>query len=138
VRSALVNQANATVSGAKGPTGASGTGATGPTGAQSCTGDCAVQKLRSLPVPLGWHFKKNPSDPQGFPFRPWRTYDFFAKLLGLLLTTFALSLGAPFWFDTLSRIARLRNSGTPPPTTDGVRSGEGDQQRAGPGATVTP
>jgi hypothetical protein len=131
VRSALVNQANAAVSGAQGPTGATGTGPTGPTGAQSCVGSCAVQKLRALPVPLGWHFKKNANDPQGFPFRPWRTYDFFAKLLGLLLTTFALSLGAPFWFDTLSKIARLRNSGAPPSATQAVRQGEGEEARAG-------
>jgi hypothetical protein len=131
VRSALVNQANATVSGAQGPTGATGTGTTGPTGAQSCQASCAVDKLRSLPVPLGWHFKKRASDPQGFPFRPWRTYDFFAKLLGLLLTTFALSLGAPFWFDTLSKIARLRNSGAPPAATQAVRIGEGEETRAG-------
>jgi hypothetical protein len=133
VRSALVNQANAAVSGAQGPTGATGpsgpTGPTGATGAQSCTDKCAVDKLRALPVPLGWHFTNRATDPQGFPL--WRTYDFFAKLVGLLLTTFALSLGAPFWFDALSKIARLRNSGAPPPATEAVRHGEGEENRAG-------
>jgi hypothetical protein len=89
-----------------------------------------------LPVPLGWHWTNKSSDPQGFPF--WRTFDFFSKLIGLLLTAAALTLGAPFWFDTLSKLARLRNSGTPPAASDGVRSGEGDQTRAGPGATNTP
>jgi hypothetical protein len=131
VRAALVNQANAAVAGGvQGPTGA--TGATGPTGAAgtgSCSSSCAVQKLRGLPVPLGWHFTNRASDIQGFPL--WRTYDFFAKLIGLLLTTFALTLGAPFWFDALSKIARLRNSGAPPPATNAVRHGEGEETRAG-------
>jgi hypothetical protein len=36
------------------------------------------------------------------------------KLAGWILTIFALSLGAPFWFDMLSRIARLRASGKKP------------------------
>ena len=32
-----------------------------------------------------------------------------------LLTILAISLGAPFWFDALSRMARLRSSGNPEP-----------------------
>src|SRR4051812_46730290 len=34
-------------------------------------------------------------------------------VLGWLLTIAAISLGAPFWFDTLSRLSRLRSSGKP-------------------------
>lgn len=33
-------------------------------------------------------------------------------LIGWLLTAVALSLGAPFWFDTLGRLVKLRASGT--------------------------
>src|SRR5919198_3167181 len=94
----------------------------------------AVQRLKALPVPLGWHWTNKSSDPQSFPF--WRSFDFFSKLIGLLLTAAALTLGAPFWFDTLSKLARLRNSGTPPPASDSVRSGDADQKRAGPGAVL--
>ncbi|HWE62939.1 MAG TPA: hypothetical protein VHB98_14590 [Chloroflexota bacterium] len=36
------------------------------------------------------------------------------KLPGLLLTIFALSLGAPFWFDMLQKLVNLRASGNPP------------------------
>ncbi len=43
-------------------------------------------------------------------------------------------LGAPFWFDLLSKVARIRATGAPPPASDAVRSGEGEQTRAGPGA----
>ena len=36
------------------------------------------------------------------------------KLLGLLLTAFAASLGAPFWFDVLNKIVNMRSSGPSP------------------------
>ncbi|HET6253322.1 MAG TPA: hypothetical protein VFE32_04585 [Puia sp.] len=36
------------------------------------------------------------------------------RLLGLLLTAIALSLGAPFWFDMLAKIVAIRGSGTSP------------------------
>jgi hypothetical protein len=36
----------------------------------------------------------------------------FAWLAGVLLTSFALSFGAPFWFNLLSRLARIRGGGT--------------------------
>ncbi len=37
--------------------------------------------------------------------------DWFIYILGCFLTALALSLGAPFWFDLLNRLIRLRNSG---------------------------
>ena len=57
-----------------------------------------------------------------------------AKLFGLALTIGAVMLGAPFWFDLLSKIMRVRSTGAPPPASDAVRKGEGEQARAGPGA----
>jgi hypothetical protein len=36
------------------------------------------------------------------------------KILGLLLTALLVSLGAPFWFDLLSRAANLRLAGDEP------------------------
>ena len=35
-------------------------------------------------------------------------------LLGWLLTAIAVSLGAPFWFDTLNKFMNIRSSGTAP------------------------
>ena len=43
----------------------------------------------------------------------WYFYLFF-KLLGLLLTAVAISLGAPFWFDALSCITNVRAAGAKP------------------------
>jgi hypothetical protein len=86
-----------------------------------------VQKIKALNVPLGWKLKRH--DPRDLPhgLRSW-----FAKVIGLLLTAVALTLGAPFWFDLLSKLVRVRGSGAPPPARDAVRSGEGEQRRAGP------
>jgi hypothetical protein len=125
-RTALANKAAA----ATGPTGT--TGATGSTGPTSKTQD-PVTELRDLPVPLGWHLASARHDPQGFPFYDkWSTFwALLSKLIGLTLTAVALSLGAPFWFDTLSKLARLRNSGAPPPASDAVRHGEGEETRQG-------
>ena len=40
-----------------------------------------------------------------------------SKLVGLTLTAVAISFGAPFWFDTLSKLGRLRSGGAPPPAS---------------------
>lgn len=45
---------------------------------------------------------------------PWRYWIY--KVIGIILTAIAISFGAPFWFDTLSRFVNVRNSGPPPPT----------------------
>lgn len=37
-----------------------------------------------------------------------------SKIIGLLITTLAVSLGAPFWFDLLNKFVNLRQSGTVP------------------------
>lgn len=36
------------------------------------------------------------------------------RVLGWILTSIAVSLGAPFWFDTLNRFMNIRNAGKPP------------------------
>lgn len=40
-----------------------------------------------------------------------------ARFFGLLLTTFAVALGAPFWFDVLNRVSNIRAAGKPPAPT---------------------
>jgi hypothetical protein len=41
-------------------------------------------------------------------------WGFWVMLLGWLVTAFAVSFGAPFWFDALSKLGSPRNSGTKP------------------------
>jgi len=46
---------------------------------------------------------------------PWKwTRAIWPKLLGLLLTAIAISLGAPFWFDMLNKIINIRAAGRAP------------------------
>ncbi|EAX48787.1 conserved hypothetical protein [Thermosinus carboxydivorans Nor1] len=59
-------------------------------------------KVTDPQLPLGWR-----EFPQGFG-------QWLQKLLGLLLTTFAVSLGAPFWFDMLNKVMNFRWSGVKP------------------------
>jgi hypothetical protein len=49
-------------------------------------------------VPIGWPLTGN---------IPW-------TLAGLAITTVALTLGAPFWFDVLTKYVNVRQTGTPP------------------------
>jgi hypothetical protein len=84
----------------------------------------AVSQLQSLPLPVGW----------GHLHWHLRTWDNLWHVFGWLMSLLAVSLGAPFWFDTLSRVARIRGTGAPPPATGATRSGEGEQQRQGPPA----
>lgn len=108
--------------------------------AQSATTKHPAKTLGSLPVPLGWHLASARRDPQGFPIyeQPSMAWALIAKLIGLIMTTVAISFGAPFWFDTLSKLARLRNSGTPPVASDAIRRGEGAETRLGPGPEPEP
>jgi len=54
-------------------------------------------------------------DAEAYPNNPQRlpqnTSDWISKIIGLLLTTVAVSLGAPFWFDVLKRITSIRAAG---------------------------
>jgi hypothetical protein len=79
--------------------------------------DQQIRDIAALKLPLGWspphHNSAVSTDPQHLPlgFAGW-----LIKLLGLALTILALSLGAPFWFDALTKLGSLRQSG-PKPTT---------------------
>jgi hypothetical protein len=109
VRASLVSQAQTTTT----------------TNQDATTTDPAAE-LGSLPVPLGWHLATAEDDPQGFPFYWDRSmwWSLLSKLIGLTLTAVAISFGAPFWFDTLSKLARLRNGGAPPAAADAGRGGD--------------
>jgi hypothetical protein len=66
--------------------------------------------LKKLGVPLGWSGEAKPKD-------------VLQTAGGWLLTIAALSLGAPFWFDALSRLSRLRGTGKPEQPLPASQSG---------------
>ena len=44
-------------------------------------------------------------------FKNWKSKEFVLKIFGWLITAFAISLGAPFWFDLLNKVMKLRATG---------------------------
>ncbi len=69
----------------------------------------ALTAERLKAFPLGWTaIDKDPRAVPATAGEAWR------KLIGLLVTVLAVSLGAPFWFDLINRFATLRSSGAPP------------------------
>ena len=77
-----------------------------------------VQQIKALNIPLGWTLTAN--DPRDLP----RSANHgAAKVIGILITMLATLLGAPFWFDLLNKIVKLRGSGAPPPASGPARSG---------------
>jgi hypothetical protein len=67
-----------------------------------------IEEEQKVGLPLGW----------GPPRRPWDdNVGWVFAIVGYLLTIGAISFGAPFWFDMLTRLNSLRASGPPPGTT---------------------
>jgi hypothetical protein len=66
--------------------------------------EARMSALQSLDLPLGWD---RVPPVAGSPFS-W----FMQQVVGLLLTTLAISLGAPFWFDALDKIMTVKTTGS--------------------------
>jgi len=61
-----------------------------------------------------WYSGWKTQQPLGTGFTQWLWYLAKQRLGGWLITILAVSLGAPFWFDTLSKFMNVRNTGIPP------------------------
>jgi hypothetical protein len=63
-------------------------------------------ELQQLGFPIGWiQASDKYVDPREVPSGP---QGWLNKLVGLLITSFAVSMGAPFWFDMLNKLVNLR------------------------------
>ena len=79
--------------------------AQGSASSPSNAGAATLQKgFEQIQLVIGWSPSSLPAD-----FWGW-----VLKIVGLLATTFAVSLGGPFWFDLLNKFMGFRSSGTPP------------------------
>lgn len=65
----------------------------------------ALQKLQELAVPIGWTQPK---------VHALATLNGLETVIGWLITAVATLFGAPFWFDALERVVRLKGSGPSP------------------------
>lgn len=71
----------------------------------------ARNEVRELQLPLGWNWQadeKTRAMAMDFSSFNWTTP------IGWVITALAALLGAPFWFDLISRLLPLRGSGKPP------------------------
>jgi hypothetical protein len=82
--------------------------------------NAVLDRAKDLNLPLGWALTVNdprhiPLEKSGWDFSGWLLF----KIFGLLISAFAVALGAPFWFDLLSKFVNIRGAGVPParPTT---------------------
>jgi hypothetical protein len=75
-----------------------------------CKLDVNLNRIEDLGVPIGW---------KGNPLLSLEKVDFawfwswLMKLFGLVITAFAITLGAPFWFDLLNRFMVVRSTVKP-------------------------
>jgi len=89
LRAAIVLQARQAVGGPEQET---------PKSATSTTRANQIDKIEELKLPLGWDH----SNTRG---------NFWGRLAGWLVSAAAITLGAPFWFDLLGKLAQLRGTG---------------------------
>jgi hypothetical protein len=91
------------------------------------------KKTSQLPIGwVGWKAEAGKEDPrqapveityntdgslQGIAFRPWDWDKIILKVLGLIFTALAISLGAPFWTDLINSFVNLRQGGKKPAPT---------------------
>ncbi|WP_420126997.1 hypothetical protein [Longimicrobium sp.] len=79
--------------------------------------------------PLTWIETKLAPDKHHADLFPFDTGPSWSKLLGLLLTAIAISLGAPFWFDMLNKVISIRGAGRSP--EEKAKSPQAPAKRAG-------
>jgi hypothetical protein len=74
-----------------------------------------INELKDLKLPIGWrkeNLKRSFCNPN-----PWTNAgNILMTLLGWFITAIAVSLGAPFWYDTLNKLVDLRSAGKKPTT----------------------
>jgi hypothetical protein len=102
VRSAVVAQSQANAKEGKNLTGAADD----------------VDAVLKVGIPMGWRGDAVPHGDE----------EIALAIGGWLLTIFAISLGAPFWFDALSRFSRLRSSGKPETPLPAAASGRSNER----------
>jgi hypothetical protein len=131
LRAQIVASAIATVPPATNATGAGGAAQPAVLAPQSV--QAALDKVNTLPLPIGRAACSNffgqppsnltnppPTSPNCTPHLVYKHWGAWASwtIVGWIVTAFAISLGAPFWFGLLQNIMNLRAAGAPPARSD--------------------
>ncbi|MBV4360528.1 hypothetical protein [Pinibacter aurantiacus] len=73
----------------------------------------AAKALASIKIPIGWNDANNPFHGFTTDNKYWLWQFILMPLLGWLITAFAATLGAPFWFDLLNKVMVIRSTVKP-------------------------
>jgi hypothetical protein len=86
-----------------------------------------LEESERLNLPLGWIDPKvnGKEDPFAFERIPYTAGGWVWKAVGLFVSALAVSLGAPFWFDTLSSFMNVRGAGKVPDTRQASSNANG-------------
>jgi hypothetical protein len=87
---------------------------------------CRIGDATLAELPIGWNGQRwrdfvrylDPNPQAEFHEKIFES-DLWLKLFGLGMTTIAILLGAPFWFDLLGTIVNVRSAGAKPPAGNG-------------------
>jgi hypothetical protein len=93
-----------------------------------CVSD-GVKGVEDLGIPLGWGdgwWNWNSPENLADPRLPHDCGEVLLKIVGLLVSIFALTQGAPFWFQVLNKFVNLRASGPPPAQSSTSESSGGE------------
>ena len=113
-------------------------------GATSADAAGVIAQIQALRLPIGWSRRpevsssaKPPGDTGPPESRSWLSdlSGVLEPIPGWITTAFAISLGAPFWFDVLKRVMEIRASVKPGPKPDA--SATQPTQQGGPAVTAT-
>ena len=67
------------------------------------------EELEKIRLPIGWATPSRTETPRKMAF-----FDWIIRICGWVITAFAVTLGAPFWFDLLNKFINIRSSGIKP------------------------
>src|SRR5262245_1043279 len=109
---AATSSADATSSATSTTTEEGGSGASGEALGPPQRAAEEFRTIDRLGFPAGWGDANRPAG------RGW-----LAAVFGWVLTAFAVSMGAPFWFDLVGKIANLRASGPVPAAVTSTQAG---------------
>ena len=112
---------NGSQAGSSGATASEAGGADTADASPADTTEEAIQAVRDasgLALPIGWvRADDQRVDPRELPTS---VEGWLLKILGVAISCFALTAGAPFWFELLGRLVNMRSSGPKPRTATGA------------------
>lgn len=119
---------------------ASSTGATTDTAVIEISGTAlgpveGLSELDKLGLPIGWPIGGTGIDDPRVPDDP---LGWLLKAIGLLITAVAISFGAPFWFDVLSKLTPIRSAGKLTDVGTGGADSDGGGDKSGTSAPSQP